>query len=59
METQQTLPQQSEKEVVVGGDTASHVQRESEAPLFDRYVVKIDLAVSAGAVPTGGWPIGY
>ncbi len=58
METQQTLPQQSENDIFVGGDTASDMSRENEGPLFDRYVVKIDLAVSAGAVPTS-WPIGY
>jgi hypothetical protein len=58
METQQ-MPQQSESDVHVGNGMASDAQLENEAPLFDRYVVKIDLAVSAGAVPTGGWPTGF
>lgn len=32
METQQTLPQQSENDLIAGGDTASTMPRESEGP---------------------------
>ena len=31
----------------------------TDAPLFDRYTVKVDVTISAGAVPTGHPPIGY
>ena len=43
-------------------DDAPHAEPATttdDAPLFSRYVVKVDVSISAAAVPTGRPPTGY
>jgi hypothetical protein len=57
MEPRKTKGLQHETTEVVKVEGAEAMP--GDAPLFDRYVVKVDVAISAGAVPTKRPPVGF
>jgi len=57
MDTHESQP--LHKEVIETVKVEAAEALPSAAPLFERYIVKVDIAISAGAVPTKRPPIGF